>query len=448
MVFVISTDNIKSIFEKNPGSVTFAHLAAKLIEEGDYQKAIEICQSGLEKHSRYAFGYFVLGNAFYHVKNYTDAKRELEKALAYDSNNPKAWEILSAINEILNLGEDAKESNIQAYLIDFFKTEASPNFLPTADTPAFEWKTESTELEDLSVDTTEISTDEMDQEKMGEMLGEVVPPDQEGYDFEKALNEVFQGKEIETIPTSPMDTVTSDALKEMEEPAKEADQDTMISAQEFTSEIESFFSSYEEKDKTPKTMVEQPSVVEEAVPPSMEEFELPEITSPETGEKLAEIPEQQSVGEIKLADELLDFKSFISDIIKDQDEVVSKESKGTEVPQPPITKKAEEFLKEEDFNLPEPGAEPPAAPPKLVEVDKIEAITPKEKKTAVRKVTAKVTKPPILSPTLGEIYIAQGRFEEAIEVFKQLLQKDPQNARFRRKIEDLQKILAKKNLGA
>ena len=448
MVFFISTDNIKNIFEKNPGSVTFAHLAAKLIEEGDYQKAIEICQSGLEKHSRYAFGYFVLGNAFYHVKNYTDAKRELEKALAYDSNNPKAWEILSAINEILNLGEDAKESNIQAYLIDFFKTEASPNFLPTVDTPAFEWKTEATELEDLSVGTTEISTDEMDQEKMGEMLREVVSPDQEGYDFEKALNEVFQGKEIETIPTPPMDTVTSDALKEMEEPAKEADQDTMISAQEFTSEIESFFSSYEEKDKTPETTVEQPPVVEEAVPPSMEEFELPEITSPETDEKLAEISEQQSVGEKKLEDELLDFKSFISDIIKDQDEVVSKESTGTEVPQPPITKKAEEFLKEEDFNLPEPVAEPPAAPPKLVEVDKIEAITPKEKKTAARKVTAKVTKPPILSPTLGEIYIAQGRFEEAIEVFKQLLQKDPQNARFRRKIEDLQKILAKKNLGA
>jgi len=447
MAFVISTDSIKSIFEKNPGSLTFAHLAAKLIEEGDYQKAIEICQSGLEKHSRYAFGYFVLGNAYYQIKNYTDAKRELEKALAYDPNNPKAWEILSAINEILNLGEDAKESNIQAYLIDFFKTEASPNFLPTADTPAFEWKSETTELEGLGAGVSELSTDEMDQEKMGDMLGEVVNPDQEGYDFEKALNEVFQGKEIESLSTPSVEDIPSDSLTELETPTEGSDQDRVISAQEFTSEIESFFSSYEDKEKLPEAGLEQSSATEEAVPPPLEEFELPEETASETEEKSVEIGEQLPEVGNKLADELLDFKSFISDIIKDQDEVVSKDSVTPEVPQPQISVKAEEFLKEEDFNLPEPAAEPPAATPKLAEADKIDAPPPQEKKTAAQKATSKVTKPPILSPTLGEIYIAQGRFEEAIEVFRQLLQKDPQNARFRRKIDDLQKILTKKNLG-
>jgi pentatricopeptide repeat protein len=83
----------------------------------------------------------------------------------------------------------------------------------------------------------------------------------------------------------------------------------------------------------------------------------------------------------------------------------------------------------------------------VVEVDKIEESASEEKKPPTRRTTGKVNKPPILSPTLGEIYIAQGRFEEAIEVFKQLLQKDSQNTRFRRKIDDLQKILTKKNLG-
>jgi tetratricopeptide (TPR) repeat protein len=448
MTFVISTDSIKSIFEKYPDSVTFAHLAAKLIEEGDYQKAVEICQSGLQKHSHYAFGHFVLGNAYYHIKNYTDAKRELEKALAYDPNNPKAWEILSAINEILNLGEDAKESNIQAYLIDFFKAEASPNFLPTADTPAFEWKSETAELENLSADTTDISTDEMDQEKIGEMLGEVVTPDQEGYDFEKALTEVFQGKEVETTSTAPIDEVPSDVLTELEPPAEGSDQDSVISAQEFTSEIESFFSSYEEKEKLPEVRVEQPPAVEKAGPPALEEFELPEEAASKTEEESATPGEPLGASEKKLADELLDFKSFITDIIKDQDEVASKESVGSDIPQPQISTKAEEFLKEEDFNLPEPVAEPPAPASPIAKVDNIEDLTPKEKRPVSRKATLKVSKPPILSPTLGEIYIAQGRFEEAIEVFKQLLQKDPQNARFRRKIEDLQKILAKKNLGA
>jgi tetratricopeptide (TPR) repeat protein len=444
MVYFFSSEILKSFLEKNPESVTFAHLAAKCIDEGDYQKAIEICQKGLEKYPEYAFGYFVLGNAHYHVKNYTDAKRELEKALAYDPNNPKAWEILSAINEILNLGEDAKESNIQAYLIDFFKTDASPNFLPIVETPAFEWKTETTGLEELNMEEPEVPADELDQEKIGEMLGEVVTKEQEEYDFEKALDEVFQNKELETIQTPPGEAFESEELTELEVPAKESEQNEIISAQEFTSEIESFFSNYEEKEKSPETKIDQSQGEVEPVPPPVEEFELPETEALE----YKEIIEQPQVPEKKLTDELLDFKSFISDIIKDQDEEVSEESTSEEVSPAEVSEKAEKFPKEEDFNLPEVPAAPKAPEKKVVEVDKIEELTSKEKKIPTRKATSRVSKPPILSPTLGEIYIAQGRFEEAIEVFKQLLQKDPQNARFHRKIEDLQKILAKKNLGA
>ena len=56
---------------------------------------------------------------------------------------------------------------------------------------------------------------------------------------------------------------------------------------------------------------------------------------------------------------------------------------------------------------------------------------------------AKFGAPPILSPTLGEIYIAQGRFDEAIKVFEQLLEKDPENYRYKKKISDIQKMLEK-----
>jgi len=61
--------------------------------------------------------------------------------------------------------------------------------------------------------------------------------------------------------------------------------------------------------------------------------------------------------------------------------------------------------------------------------------------------TAQFGKPPILSPTLGEIYIAQGRFQEALEVFKQLLEKDPDNQRFQRKIKDIELLIQKKESG-
>jgi len=65
------------------------------------------------------------------------------------------------------------------------------------------------------------------------------------------------------------------------------------------------------------------------------------------------------------------------------------------------------------------------------------------KQDEAKEETTHFGRPPILSPTLGEIYIAQGRFEEAIDIFRQLLDKDPENSRYRRKIADLEEILKK-----
>ncbi len=47
----------------------------------------------------------------------------------------------------------------------------------------------------------------------------------------------------------------------------------------------------------------------------------------------------------------------------------------------------------------------------------------------------------IVSPTLGEIYEAQGQYAKAIEVFENLLQKDPDNKKYKEKIEQLKKKL-------
>jgi hypothetical protein len=107
-----------------------------------------------------------------------------------------------------------------------------------------------------------------------------------------------------------------------------------------------------------------------------------------------------------------------------------------------ISAETEEFPKEEDFNLPDVEAGEPDHPTTDIQLeDSPEDLSTGEEET-------KFSKPPILSPTLGEIYIAQGRFDEAIGVFKQLLAKDPENSRYQRKIEDLKSIIAKKKLGS
>lgn len=50
--------------------------------------------------------------------------------------------------------------------------------------------------------------------------------------------------------------------------------------------------------------------------------------------------------------------------------------------------------------------------------------------------------PTLLTPTFGEILIAQKKFQDAREVFKALAKSDPENIRFKKKIEFLDKIVA------
>ncbi len=53
-----------------------------------------------------------------------------------------------------------------------------------------------------------------------------------------------------------------------------------------------------------------------------------------------------------------------------------------------------------------------------------------------------MSNPSLLTPTFGEILIAQKKFEDARRVFMELSRKDPENPRFKKKIEFLDKLVA------
>jgi tetratricopeptide (TPR) repeat protein len=514
-----TTENLRAFLDKNPDSMAFAHLGARLIDEGEYQGAIEVCQKGLDKHPEYSFGHFIMGTAHYHVKNYTDAKKELEKALAYDPNNPRAWEILSAINEILNLSDDSKESNLQSYLIDFLNKDASSQYIFEIDASTAETaQAAPAEPPKETISPEETPTDMAPQEKdVGEMLDDVLAGGEEEYDFDKTLDDVFKDKEEEATVNEKQ---TEQELPQVQEDATSeivpSDKEGLVSADEFTTAIESFFSDYEKEEETSvstpaETEAQQEEIKRddtppESITPEMPSDELEELT--ETDVSSEQIPEfdpttlhetsdespiddtaQPSPEEpreaAKTDDELLDFQTFVSDVIKDTDEEAQagviqevpdlpevteeeilpqevgpptdseplldgedsstlKEMVTPEVTESALPEEELEIPKEEDFispfppiqDIPDSGAEPPIVPDE----------TPGE--LAGEDVTPKFSKPPILSPTLGEIYIAQGRFEEAINVFKQLMEKDPENSRFKRKISDLQNIITKKKLSS
>jgi len=480
----------------DPDSLAFAHLGARLIDEGEYQSAIEVCQKGLEKHPDYSFGHFILGTAHYHVKNYTDAKKELEKALAYDPNNPRAWEILSAINEILNLSDDSQESNLQSYLIDFLNKDAPSQYVFEIDAPTIPRPSETAaEISGESPILEESVEKEQPEKDLGEMLDDVLSGSEEEYDFDKALNDVFKDKEEQAILDDEsiereLSETKDDATSEIVPSEKEG----LVSAEEFTSAIESFFADYEDEEKE---AAKSPEIPEESVEeereftPAEDESEETSVSIPfeeiddtdasedeilpvddlSEGEQSSltldtedlEQHLEESPAERQPDDEFLDFQSFVSDVIKDTEEPsqiqemdadqedlsgieeseIDREIDRQEGSEKTFPEEELEIPGEADFETPLPPLEElTGAPEKSAEVPLHDSDDSSESTPS-----PKFSKPPILSPTLGEIYIAQGRFEEAIVVFKQLLEKDPDNSRFKRKITDLQNIVAKKKLG-
>ena len=55
------------------------------------------------------------------------------------------------------------------------------------------------------------------------------------------------------------------------------------------------------------------------------------------------------------------------------------------------------------------------------------------------------SKPPIISSTYGEILISQGQLTQALSVFTKLLERDPDNKRYQKKVEQLKQMIARQN---
>jgi tetratricopeptide (TPR) repeat protein len=55
------------------------------------------------------------------------------------------------------------------------------------------------------------------------------------------------------------------------------------------------------------------------------------------------------------------------------------------------------------------------------------------------------SKPPIISSTYGEILISQGQLTQALSVFTKLLERDPDNKRYQKKVEQLKQMISRQN---
>ena len=103
-----------------------------------------------------------------------------------------------------------------------------------------------------------------------------------------------------------------------------------------------------------------------------------------------------------------------------------------------ITETAQDTIETAAVNLdsPEPEAENTVQPELTTEQETTET----EKPENTQSESAQTKSPKIISPTLGEIYAAQGQFKKAIQVYETLLGKNPSEAeKYNQKIKELKK---------
>lgn len=92
---------------RNPASILFARLADELLRLGSVDRAAEVCRKGLRYRPQYPTGHLVMGRCHMAAGRLEDARREFQRTLALDHDNPSASWLLGRIERKLGFEERA-----------------------------------------------------------------------------------------------------------------------------------------------------------------------------------------------------------------------------------------------------------------------------------------------------------------------------------------------------
>ena len=391
MVEVEELDVLQDRLRTNPSSLVFAHLADIFYQNEDFVRAAQICEDGLARNPHYVNGHFVYGKCLLALSETDRAEEEFNRVLLYDPEHLGAHFYLAQILQERGW-EEAYLTRLETILAIDPLFEKASALLRQA-----EQKLAEAEPKEEPAVQEEIAAPPPEEEPIA---AETEPPifSDEDHDIEKLVAEHLEETTeapVEEAPTAeapPAETPTQESgIAFEEEEAKEKDfdyilddifEDEVMTEKQAEEDIASVVSSHVESPK------EEPTVEPEA-----------EETVLETAEAAEEVVEEEVVEE---------------ETVEEETPAVSEEEPLTEEPEAEVQEAPEEAA-------PEP---PPRAPESY-------DIQEEKKDTAA-----------IVTPTLGEIYAAQGHYAKAIGVYEILLKKDPQNEAYREKIQYLKKKLA------
>jgi tetratricopeptide (TPR) repeat protein len=381
-------DELKQKFHENPRRY-FAPLANEYRKAGDPEQAIAICRAHLAQQPGHMSGHVVYGQALYDAGRIDEAKVVFQQALSLD---PENLIVLRHLGDIARRrGEDAEarswysraldgdpqDAEVAAYLAEL--TEPLSVSAPPESAPEPPASVSQPEPERaMDADRQVEPEPEPEQEPEPEPVPEPVPEPQFEPQFVASLDDDFQVPEIEAIG----DDETAADAPVSPEPAT-AD-DSMFDDFSFVEEAE----------------VVAPVSPYADVPVGAETSEVAPARD--------ESPYLEDVGPIDVGAEAA--PAAAAEAVESTDEVELAEESAV-------------------ADMEEEGSPVSAAP---------EAEPPREERAS--RFTPEFERTPIVTRTLAELYLQQGYIESALEIYRQLAEREPDDPSIRDRITELSSL--------
>ncbi|HED10685.1 MAG TPA: tetratricopeptide repeat protein [Caldithrix abyssi] len=384
--------------------ILFASRAHALLEQNKADNALHLCEAGVRRFPRYADGHMVLGMCYRALDRVDEARVEFERALTFAPNNLAAMRALADINRQNGLHQIARDWQMKNLMYfpynEALQQELAGELAALPQNPP----TEAMPQEEAAVD---------------ELLSEV--------DDEESGEEAFLIDEVEEESAAAPEEESGDEASLFEEPAPG---ESIVGDEQSSDRFdpladEPMLDNFESR-------VERPDLSN--FDKTDEDFAvlMTDMFSPESAESA---PEESGDEEwLEVQDIIIEEEATTEPTLVEEESSVTDEAQK-------LISELESSAGEDDALLMDDEPLPPETEAAPVYKPEPQDMPPEETREEDVTIEKLMNNPNLITPTFGEILIAQKKFVEARHVFMELSKKEPDNPRFVRKISFLDKFL-------
>lgn len=433
---------LKSRLQQDPDSLLFARVADGLLDRGQLDEAIRICEEGIRKHPYYVTGHMVLGKCYLKKKLFDLAEKEFKRVILFDPKYIAAhkyygdlmrevgWDNTCEMSyrKILNI--DPLDKNSREVLETLERIKPKEQKVVTPENTAREVVDmddiiSPTPVEDANADVkTKTQSINIDDDLFA-VVDTEKEPEKEAPKNESENDEKF----IATILEDIFDDNENESTEVEEEPAHDTIDELNIKISPRPSPKED---DQEEPEKDASEIIER--FEEDTI-----EFGGMADIGGETTEHLKS-SEDFDMDFISAAtdeeSEKENNESFFDTVEVDNDDIFGQIDVTDDEE---IKSSIENALQDEEFSPQDSGDFEFETENSQANGTNEESLEPAEVEEPIAEESAGFEREKIVTPTLGEIYAAQGQYAKAMNVFELLAKKDPTNSVYQEKISYLKK---------